>query len=200
MKFRESFRGYNKEDVNSYIEQMNIKFSRRESELLAMIQTENSNDDETDALTSSLSAENEALGKKIEELEEMLSSAENERTLLSARIAELESKENDVSENAVTGERLGNILLIANENAEKIVQDAKAEASRIISEANLKASSIEYEVSLEKKRATEEFGKNIALISREYLSDCTEIIAEASVKINATAEKLTEKANKLCEI
>ena len=37
MKFRESFRGYNKEDVNSYIEQMNIKFSRRESELLAMI-------------------------------------------------------------------------------------------------------------------------------------------------------------------
>ncbi len=200
MKFRESFRGYNKEDVNSYIEQMNIRFSRRESELLSMIQTDNGKDEETDALTASLSAENEKLLANIAVLEERISAAESEKELLCEKISELEARETEAAESAVTGERLGNILLIANENAEKIINDAKAEASRIISDANLKASSIEYEIAIEKKRASEEFGKNISAISREYLTECTQIIAEASVRINGSAEKLTEKAKKLSEV
>ena len=35
LRFRESFRGYNKDDVNAYIEQVNARFSRRESDLRA---------------------------------------------------------------------------------------------------------------------------------------------------------------------
>ena len=37
LRFRESFRGYNKDDVNAYIEQVNARFSRRESDLRAQI-------------------------------------------------------------------------------------------------------------------------------------------------------------------
>ena len=37
LRFRESFRGYNKDDVNAYIEQVNVRFSRRESDLRAQI-------------------------------------------------------------------------------------------------------------------------------------------------------------------
>ena len=36
-RFRESFRGYNRDDVNAYIEQINIVFSHKEAELRTYI-------------------------------------------------------------------------------------------------------------------------------------------------------------------
>ena len=37
LRFLESFRGYNRDDVNAYIEQINIHFSKKEAELRAVI-------------------------------------------------------------------------------------------------------------------------------------------------------------------
>ena len=37
LRFRESFRGYNRDDVNAYIEQLSIMYSKKEAELRAEI-------------------------------------------------------------------------------------------------------------------------------------------------------------------
>ena len=201
MKFRESFRGYNKDDVNSYIEQMNIKFSRREAELLELLKNIPQPETAPESTENgSLSSENESLRETVSRLEAELRSAKEDNDKLASELDSLKAEAGDAESDEVTSERLGNILLIANENAEKIVREAKAEASRIISEANLKASSIEYEVAVEKKRTTEEFGKCITALSKEYLAECTEIVAETSVRINESAERLKAEAEKLSAV
>ena len=65
-RFRESFRGYNRSDVNSYIEQINQKFNRREEELKK----------EIDALKNGDALKNDSDTQKLQEQIELLK-AEN---------------------------------------------------------------------------------------------------------------------------
>ena len=77
LRFRESFRGYNKDDVNAYIEQVNARFSRRESDLRAQIAdlqnrmpapAANTADDGTKKRLEAAETENAKLKAELEEL------------------------------------------------------------------------------------------------------------------------------------
>ncbi len=150
LRFRESFRGYNKDDVNAYIEQINLKFSRKESELRAQI----ADLENTCQMVSSASQPAEAVmveedprDAEIEMLRESNASFQKEIEALKAQLASCQTTNDaEEAENAEKSKlydsmsaQVGNILIVANSNAEKILSDAKAEAERIRAEATYHA-------------------------------------------------------------
>lgn len=114
LRFRESFRGYNKDDVNAYIEQVNMRFSRKESELRAQIaEMQQNNFTSSSAASTDNRAEYDRMNQKLQE-----TIAENER--LTAEIENLKKLSSADSEKGEKSKlydsmssQVGNILIIA---------------------------------------------------------------------------------------
>ena len=214
-RFRESFRGYNRSDVNSYIEQINQKFNRREEELKKEIDALKNgdalkNDSDTQKLQEQielLKAENAALLQEngtlrenpyedeviaLQRENETLRENPFEKELIALRNENetLRSEKLKADENS---SKIGNILIVASNNAEKIIENARNEAGKIIAEANVKAGTIIYDAEVEKNRIVDEFSAKISNISRSYLKECTDIIAENSGRLNSISENLKSK-------
>ena len=140
MRFRESFRGYNKDDVNLYIEEINNKFARRETELKMQIdalkeESKNLYVEKSSVCSAAdndeintLKCENNSLKSEIENLKAELEKAKSFRA---------NSAENDEKSKLYDSmsSQVGNILIVAQDNADKIVSNAKAESDRIRSDA-----------------------------------------------------------------
>jgi cell division septum initiation protein DivIVA len=196
LRFRESFRGYNRDDVNAYIEQINIHFSKKEAELRAIIadleaqsalKASAHNDDEFTALTNeieALKAENSRLN---EELQKANQSIENE--------IEEKSKLYDSMSTQV-----GSIIIQANSNADKIVAEAKTEAENIKVSATIKSKEIIDEATKKKEEAIAFIDDLLAKASREYLSEYTKVIDETNAKLITISESVYAKAETMLSV
>ncbi len=199
LRFRESFRGYNRDDVNSYIEQLNIVFSRREAEYKATIseleekasaQAEPSVYTHTDAEWDDI---NSRLVNALAEVEEL------NRKLAEAR-KEIETS-NDVEKQKMydsMSSQVGNIIISANNNADKIVSEAKATAEAIKSEASAYADALRLEAETKKAEIISSANKTAKEFSehciKEYLalsSDAVKCFNEITDNVKARIDILT---------
>ncbi|MBE6718751.1 MAG: hypothetical protein E7574_05820 [Ruminococcaceae bacterium] len=157
VKFRNSMGGYNKEDVNSYIEMLSSKYYDAEadsrktiSELEKRInELEKENAEKGNIDTNEIEAlksDAEKSDSLIAELNETVSKLNGEKEELSRQIAELEAKINEYekmtevnselyeksSKYDQVSEQIGSMIVSANARAEGIVSEAELKA-RVIS-------------------------------------------------------------------
>lgn len=186
LRFRESFRGYNRDDVNAYIEQISFVFSKKEAEYRARIaELENKLNVAAPVISNEHSEDD--WNKLTAELEALKAEADS----LKAKLADF-SSENDNSTEAEKSRlydsmsaQVGNIIISANSNAEKIISDAKCEAERIKREAEEYAATVRADA---EKERTELINRTSSDVTG-FAADCT---LKYTVIVNEAASSLAE--------
>ena len=135
--FRLSRRGYDRQDVNRYIEEMSLRFTASENALRSRIKeleerlcAENG---EKPQDAEKLTEENRALREEYKRLAE-----ENKRLSEVSQV----SRPEDNAEYRELSEKLGDIILKANLDADRVKNEAEAEAEKLISEASERADAV----------------------------------------------------------
>lgn len=132
--FRLSRRGYDRQDVNRYIEEMSLRFTASENALRSRIKELEARlsgeDCEKSPIAEKLTAENRALREKNRRLAE-----EN------SRLSE-DCRPEDSAEYREISEKLGDIILKANLDADRVKNEAEAEAEKLMSEASERADAV----------------------------------------------------------
>ena len=132
--FRLSRRGYDRQDVNRYIEEMSLRFTASENALRSRIKELEARlsgeDREKSPVAEKLTAENRALREENRRLAE-----EN------SRLSE-DCRPEDSAEYREISEKLGDIILKANLDADRVKNEAEAEAERLMSEASERADAV----------------------------------------------------------
>ena len=196
LRFRESFRGYNRDDVNAYIEQLNTSFSKKEAELRAIIsdmqmQENNSLDEIAKTNETKLSEMNNELENTRAEVERLKAELENTKSNLAA-----ESAEKSRLYDSMTSQ-VGGIIIQANTNAEKIMADARVEAERILQNALSEARSTMAEAEKIKSEANI-YAENRIRTARETCAcEFNSIVESAGNELNAVSDNLKIKADLL---
>lgn len=193
LRFRESFRGYNRDDVNAYIEQINLHFSKKEADLRAIIADLENKVNQNSNINNN--AEIESLKKQISELNNANSTLESELAKAKASVeseAEQKSKLYDSMSSQV-----GSIIIQANSNAEKIVAEAKIEAENIKMNASLRAKEITDEALKKKEETIRYIEEALNAASVECISEYSEIISETNSKLISISDNAKAKAEKM---
>lgn len=132
--FRLSRRGYDRQDVNRYIEEMSLRFTASENALRSRIKELEARlsgeDCEKSPIAEKLTAENRALREENRRLAE-----EN------SRLSE-DCRPEDSAEYREISEKLGDIILKANLDADRVKSEAEAEAEKLMSEASERADAV----------------------------------------------------------
>lgn len=132
--FRLSRRGYDRQDVNRYIEEMSLRFTASENALRSRIKELEARlsgeDCEKSPDAEKLTAENRALREENRRLAE-----EN------SRLSE-DCRPEDSAEYREISEKLGDIILKANLDADRVKNEAEAEAEKLMSEASERADAV----------------------------------------------------------
>lgn len=132
--FRLSRRGYDRQDVNRYIEEMSLRFTASENALRSRIKELEARlsgeDCEKSPVAEKLTAENRALREENRRLAE-----ENSRLSENCR-------PEDSAEYREISEKLGDIILKANLDADRVKNEAEAEAEKLMSEASERADAV----------------------------------------------------------
>lgn len=132
--FRLSRRGYDRQDVNRYIEEMSLRFTASENALRSRIKELEARlsgeDCKKSPVAEELTAENRALREENRRLAE-----EN------SRLSE-DCRPEDSAEYREISEKLGDIILKANLDADRVKNEAEAEAEKLMSEASERADAV----------------------------------------------------------
>ena len=132
--FRLSRRGYDRQDVNRCIEEMSLRFTASEDALRSRIKELEARlsgeDCEKSPVAEKLTAENRALREENRRLTE-----EN------SRLSE-DCRPEDSAEYREISEKLGDIILKANLDADRVKNEAEAEAEKLMSEASERADAV----------------------------------------------------------
>ena len=197
LRFRESFRGYNKDDVNAYIEQIHMKFTRRESELRAQMA-------EVQQMPCQNGANDTALARDLEAAKEALASAEARNHALMAELEAL--KANVAASEQETAEKsklydsmsaqVGNILIVANSNADQILRDAKAEADKLKADAVYEAEKTRQEAEEKLNGMIRALEAKLATVSERCLAEYEALVTEAGHRFGEITETMK---NRSCE-
>lgn len=135
--FRLSRRGYDRQDVNRYIEEMSLRFTASENALRSRIKE----------LEERLCAENGEKPQDAEKLTEENRALREENKRLAEenkRLSEVSqvSRPEDNAEYREISEKLGDIILKANLDADRVKNEAEAEAEKLMSEASERADAV----------------------------------------------------------
>ncbi len=193
IRFRESFRGYNRDDVKAYIEQLSILFARKEADMHAYISDlENQLKIANDKISSSRT--NDEYDELLSKLEE----AQNEiKRLTEENETAVEAEKNRLYDEMTT--QVGSIIVSANTNAEKIISDAKEEANRIKCEADIYASSVRNEANKQRDEIVGSVNAKVRDFAVECVTRYGTIIGETNVKLGNIADNLKSHSERLLE-
>lgn len=197
LRFRESFRGYNRDDVNAYIEQLNLHFSKKEADLRALItDLEVKCNNPTPIIEIPESTKNELEALK----------AENER-LVSELNALKEKINNDDAKATDEGEKsklydemsaqVGNIIIVANSNADKIIKDAEEKAAGIVAEATIKAEIMINEAEAKKNEAVTFMEEKLKNASEQCLNEYSILVSQTKNQLMNVSDAFKNKTNEL---
>ncbi len=179
--FRNSRKGYDKTDVNRYIEEMSIRFTSKEAQLKSKIKQLE------DALASCEGKE--ADNGELLRLETENSELHAEVERLSALLSEKSEKEESRAEDCICecpeyrdiSEKLGGIILKANLDADKIVTEAELEAEKQLSEAEKSADGIRLDAAVSARLMTSKVKEKLSIMTEEYIAGLKSV-SEDSVK------------------
>ncbi len=190
IRFRESFRGYNRDDVTAYIEQLNIIFSRKETELRAhvadleaklneqaSIPMPSHTDDEWNNISTALNEAQNELARLQSELHST-QTANNEKNEENARLYDSMSAQ------------VGNIIISANANADKIVTEANENAEKIKNEADKYAACVRSEADKYMNEAINGINEKVRGFAIECVTQYGTIVGEANVKLESIANNI----------
>jgi DivIVA domain-containing protein len=281
VSFREAFRGYNKDDVNAYLEETNLRFATVEEDYrrtiknqkqtieglefrletfdqingeLANLKRQLADKDEQIEESAKKLAEyerqiadlREQLGKLTSECGELgdkLSAAVAENSILidenadltketqalRARLDECEKSAREQAEqlavlqdeNQASGDaehekrlydemsrKLGDVMIIAKESADKLIENAKAEAGRIKAEAMAEADRVREEAAAEVKAmregarskletAFENANKKLFSMSEDYIRGYAEYLRGVQGEFDAMISALRAKSGEI---
>ncbi len=202
--FRNSRKGYDKNDVNRYIEDMNIRFTTAENRYISTVRMLEQDVEKLKANAGSAEelesakSELENAKVKIAELEEALANAKAE---LEKAQADFEEKlanmpeEEQKTELSITDteSKLGSILVKANLDAQKILSDAEEESRRKIAEAEKAADGIRFDAAVSARIMTETTKKELAALTEEYVKNLNALSAESAEEYKRLSEELKAK-------
>ncbi len=201
MYFRESFRGYRKEDVNEYIMQMNLKFSGKEKEYKEQLEqlrsklqeAEGTSNKESSMLYSEISKAKLECEELKREKNELLQKLEHAETMYKSELDCKNSYKAD-TDNKLSSEemsaKIGNVLIVAQVNADKIVSDAKLEAEMILEKARREADDIHLSAEKKAENMIDGMNSRIKEMSDSYISEFGSIMND----IKDNFYKITESA------
>ncbi|MBQ8254302.1 MAG: hypothetical protein IJY94_02220 [Clostridia bacterium] len=209
--FRNSRKGYDKNDVNRYIEDMNIRFTTAENRYVSTIrmleqdiEKLNANAIKPEELEDAKRALEEAKAK-IAELDSALAYAQLTRDELENELdimkIELEEQKNRPATEVVKTDlsisdaetKLGSILVKANLDAQKILSDAEEESRRKIAEAEKAAESIRFDAAVSARIMTETTRKELAALTEEYMRNLNALSVESAEEYKRLSEELKTK-------
>ncbi len=195
--FRNSRKGYDKNDVNRYIEDMNIRFTTAENRYVStirMLERDLENARSIPNKSSELERQVAALTEEIKELKAELARTETE--LSEARkLAESIPQRNDAQTSAEISieqaeSKLGSILVKANLDAQKMISDADAAAKEKIAEAEAKAEAIRFEAAVNSRLMAENTKKELAALTEEYKKELTALSEESVGEYKRVSEDM----------
>lgn len=205
--FRNSRKGYDKNDVNRYIEDMNIRFTTAENRYVStirMLEQDLEKAKRIPDLSSQLdqaNSDNECLRARITDAEAELSRVREELTAAREELekakGELEKQsecplktEPSVSE---TESKLGSILVKANLDAQKMLADAEEESRKKISEAEKTAETIRFDAAVSARMMTESTKKELSALTEEYMKSLTALSEESAGEYRHLCDELKVK-------
>ncbi len=201
LRFRESFRGYNKDDVNAYIEQIHMKFSRRESELRAQIT-------DLQMANQQIAASASVDGTELAVLKAALTQAKAETDELKSQLEQTKAvvKEED-SESAEKSKlydtmsaQVGNILIVANSNAEKILNEAKAEAEKLKADAAFEAEKTKLAAEEKMNAMIAALDEKLKSVSERCIAEYETLVSEAKDRFCEITDSMKARSNELLSV
>ncbi len=202
--FRNSRKGYDKNDVNRYIEDMNIRFTTAENRYISTIRMLEQDVEKLNANVGK-AEELEAAKRELEEVKAKLAEAEaelvNTKTELEKAQADFEEKLANMPKEEVKTElsitdtetKLGSILVKANLDAQKILSDAEDESRRKIAEAEKAADGIRFDAAVSARIMTETTRKELAALTEEYVKNLNALSIESAEEYKRLSEELKAK-------
>ena len=195
--FRTSRKGYDKGDVHRYIEEMNIRFAAAEEKArqqirrleMALASEEGQNSQADEVSCQALQQENETLRAELAALQEKLAS-------VSESVAVESPAEEDVSLTYdEASKRLGDILLKANLDADRIVAEAEAEANRQLSGAEKQADDIRLDAAVTARLMTERVKRRLAALTGEYMESLEAFSRASAEEYRQFFDELKDRLN-----
>ena len=160
--FRLSRRGYDRQDVNRYIEEMSLRFTASENALRSRIKELEARlsgeDCEKSPVAEKLTAENRALREENRRLAE-----EN------SRLSE-DCRPEDSAEYREISEKLGDIILKANLDADRVKNEAEAEAEKLMSEASERADAVRLKAAVDARVLLSNIRTSLSDLTEKQLS------------------------------
>ncbi len=160
--FRSAIGGYNREDVNQYILNINRELEEKDSAaaeaekkaaeaadritaLTADLDAAKADKEALEGSRSSLSESVDQLKEENDSLREKLAAAEAEKAQLAARLKEMESSAEEEEKSQKydrISAQIGDIMISANTSADAIVAAANTHAAKILSDTEIEANAI----------------------------------------------------------
>jgi cell division septum initiation protein DivIVA len=202
--FRNARKGYDKGDVHRYIEEMNIRFSSMEDKL----KSENRRtEQDLDAVRRELADANArleamtALQSELDALKSEIETLKAENEALAQQLTEAEAAKavaSDGSEEAPltyeeTSRRLGDILLKANMDADRIVAEAEKEAASHLSGAEREADDIRLDATVTARLMTDRVKRRLTELTGEYIASLEAFSATSAEEYRKICEELKIK-------
>lgn len=183
--FRLSRRGYDRQDVNRYIEEMSLRFTASENALRSRIKELEARlsgeDCEKSPVAEKLTAENRALREENRRLAE-----EN------SRLSE-DCRPEDSAEYREISEKLGDIILKANLDADRVKNEAEAEAEKLMSEASERADAVRLKSAVDARVLLSNVRTSLGDLTEKQLSALKTVLKDTVSEYEKLYKELEER-------
>lgn len=189
--FREAFRGYNKSDVNEYIEKSNQRFSQAETkykEEIERLKKELSSKN-SDRETERISLLNDEVAKLTDELKTARESLDKLNAEKDAAVAA--SDKSDIYEKMSS--ELGNVLILANNDAERMISDAQKKSDEMIENAKKEADDIRSEAKIQAEKLINSVNEKLRVLSASCIDEYSTAFEDFRTNLKKLTDTMTEK-------